>query len=366
MPKHPEQPDYRHLTEMRVGEPLLQQPLEILVAESEALLSRDFFRTAARSELYRRLWRPAGVRVSSLEGRSGLQNLPMLQSQDLQAMLASGKNIRKALLARPRTWVISAGRQDSPKWLPVTGRDVAHWYLRMRRLYEQIGQADQPTVVLALNEPMPRPSNAIPYLWEQADYLNGNQQLEWIVAAMQMLPRVHWDSFVRQKQPNWLVSSVHDARQMAAAFEQLTGGPVHQVLPGLERGFFWGAPLDDSTRTELVEQFGLAAAHSLYFSAGCREMYFECRQQNGLHLWMDGVIHEIIPQGEHRACFIDQVQPGTRGEYVVTVFYEALPLIRYRTGDQIELVSKQGCSCGINHPLVRFTGRIATIPVEGI
>ena len=87
-------------------------------------------------------------------------------------------------------------------------------------------------------------------------------------------------------------------------------------------------------------------------------MYFECSQHQGLLLWMDGLVHEIIPQGSDQAIFVDQAPAGTRGEYIVTTFNEALPLVRYRTGDQIELISTTPCACGISHPRVLFHGRM--------
>jgi phenylacetate-CoA ligase len=73
---------------------------------------------------------------------------------------------------------------------------------------------------------------------------------------------------------------------------------------------------------------------------------------------MDGAIHEILLDSEE-ALFVDQAPPGTEGEYVVTTFGEALPLVRYRTGDRIRVVDTAPCPCGITHPRVTFPGRQA-------
>jgi len=53
---------------------------------------------------------------------------------------------------------------------------------------------------------------------------------------------------------------------------------------------------------------------------------------------------------------VDQAPTGTEGEYVVTTFAEALPLIRYRTGDRIRVLDTAPCACGITHPRVLFIG----------
>jgi phenylacetate-coenzyme A ligase PaaK-like adenylate-forming protein len=67
--------------------------------------------------------------------------------------------------------------------------------------------------------------------------------------------------------------------------------------------------------------------------------------------------HDIVQAecgrfGDRLAC-----SPGLKGELVVSTFSEALPLIRYRTGDLIRVVSTDPCSCGITHPRVAFRGR---------
>jgi hypothetical protein len=207
--------------------------------------------------------------------------------------------------------------------------------------------------VLAINEPMPAVSNAVPYLWERADFLAGGSRLEFIIAAMEMRPRNHWDRFAVGKQPQWLMASVADARALAAAL-----GPG-QRFTALRRGFFWGAALDGpvAARAELAAAYGLTEAFSLYFSAECREMYAECPAHAGLHLWLDAALHEIIPDGAATAQFVDEVPAGTEGEYVVTTLGEALPLVRYRTGDRIRVVSAAACACGITHPRVLFLGK---------
>lgn len=355
------------LFDAQADEAVLHLPLaDLVVRTEEQLRQRDLFRQAARSSLYRKRWRAAGIKPNQLEGREGLRRLPFTNGADLLAMTASGRTIREALLTRPRTWVTSRGTTGPKKWIPLTLDDAARWFARVRRLNGLLGvgpDTPAPTLMLAINDPMPRVSNAVPYLWERADYLTGGQRFEFIIVAMQMLPRNHWDRFVVRKQPHWLMASVDDARRLAHELEL----DANQALPTLRRGIFWGKPLDGQVgaRAELEATYGLSETFSLYLSAECREMYAECPAHAGLHLWMDGAIHEIIPDGRGSAdveptetLFVDQALPSTEGEYVVTTFAEALPLIRYRTGDRIRVLDTAPCACGITHPRVLFTGRM--------
>lgn len=341
---------------------LLQMPPKALVAQTEAALEeRDLFCRAAKSGLYRRKWKAAGVRPERLRGRDGLRHLPFLDGGDLVALGATGRSLRRGLLARPRTWIASRGTAGAKKWLPLTLGDVAHWFRRVRRVNELLAERDRPppTRILAINEPMPRASNALPYLWERADYLAGDERFEFVIAAMEMLPRNHWDRFAVQKDPHWLLASVGDARRLA----ETLGNPA-AALPSLRRGVFWGGALDglDRARAELAAAYGLEETFALYLSAECREMYVECPAHAGLHLWLDGAIHEVLPDGADGALFVDQAPPGVEGEYLLTTLGQALPLLRYRTGDRIRVESTAPCSCGLAHPRVHFLGRYDTSP----
>ena len=56
---------------------------------------------------------------------------------------------------------------------------------------------------------------------------------------------------------------------------------------------------------------------------------FECTEQNGLHIWEDNVIVEIIDP-----VTLQPVKEGEVGEMVLTTINrEAMPLFRYRTRD---------------------------------
>jgi phenylacetate-CoA ligase len=80
---------------------------------------------------------------------------------------------------------------------------------------------------------------------------------------------------------------------------------------------------------------------------------FECKEQNGLHIWEDYVIAELIDPDTLQA-----VPEGEIGELVLTTINrEAMPLIRYRTRDLTRFLSGN-CPCGRTHRRIdRFKGR---------
>lgn len=122
----------------------------------------------------------------------------------------------------------------------------------------------------------------------------------------------------------------------------------------LRIGCFGAEPWSPSTRERLEDAFGIDA----YDSYGLSEMNgpgvaFECKEKQGLHVWIDHYFVELIdPKTGER------VSEGERGELVLTpLTKEAMPLLRYRTGD-VTILEKDKCGCGRSHPkLMRILGR---------
>jgi phenylacetate-CoA ligase len=128
------------------------------------------------------------------------------------------------------------------------------------------------------------------------------------------------------------------------------------IEPGslpLRIGLFGAEPWSVNTRKELEKSFGIKA----YDSYGLSEMMgpgvaFECTEQDGLHIWEDAFIVEILDKNG------EQCAPGEKGELVLTTLCkEALPLIRYRTGD-ITMFMDDDCACGRTaRKITKFYGR---------
>ncbi len=122
----------------------------------------------------------------------------------------------------------------------------------------------------------------------------------------------------------------------------------------LEVAIHGAEPWSDSTRTKLQETYGFRA----YDCYGLSEMNgpgvaFECPYQNGLHLWEDNYLVEIAdPQAG------EAVGDGEPGELVLTTLQrEAMPLLRYRTGDLTAIIPNP-CPCGGTHRRIsRLKGR---------
>jgi len=113
-------------------------------------------------------------------------------------------------------------------------------------------------------------------------------------------------------------------------------------------------PHSEEQRQRIEQQLGVKA----YNSYGISEMMgpgvaFECPEQNGLHIWEDYFIVEIIDP-----VTLKPVPDGQLGELVLTTINrEGMPLLRYRTRDLTRILPGE-CACGRHHKrLARLQGR---------
>lgn len=113
-------------------------------------------------------------------------------------------------------------------------------------------------------------------------------------------------------------------------------------------------PHSEEQRKRIEEMLGVKAYNSFGMSEMCGPgVAFECKEQNGLHIWEDNYIVEIINPDT-----LNPVKDGEVGELVLTTINrEAMPLLRYRTRDLTRILPGK-CPCGRNHlRLDRMKGR---------
>lgn len=113
-------------------------------------------------------------------------------------------------------------------------------------------------------------------------------------------------------------------------------------------------PHSEEQRRRIEEMMGVKAYNSFGMSEMCGPgVAFECQEQNGLHIWEDYYIVEIIDPDT-----LEPVQEGEVGELVLTTINrEGMPLLRYRTRDLTRVLPGE-CPCGRHHKrLDRMKGR---------
>ena len=122
---------------------------------------------------------------------------------------------------------------------------------------------------------------------------------------------------------------------------------LHTLIIGAE-------PHSERQRQRIEQMLGVKAYNSFGMSEMCGPgVAFECKEQNGMHIWEDYYIVEIVDP-----VTLDPVPEGEVGELVLTTINrEAMPLLRYRTRDLTRILPGK-CPCGRHHlRLDRMKGR---------
>jgi len=122
----------------------------------------------------------------------------------------------------------------------------------------------------------------------------------------------------------------------------------------LRMAFLGAEPHSEKMRKKIEELYGFKAFNSY----GLSEMNgpgvaFECPEQNGMHIWEDNYIVEIIDP-----VTLKPVPDGKEGELVATTLLrEGMPILRYRTKDLTRIIPGP-CPCGRTHRRIeRIKGR---------
>jgi phenylacetate-CoA ligase len=144
--------------------------------------------------------------------------------------------------------------------------------------------------------------------------------------------------------PSYALNIAEVMREMGVGRDEIK---LKSAILGAEP---WSNEMRDQIELELQ-----ISAHDIY---GLSEVMgpgvsIECSEKNGLHVFEDSFIPEIIDPESGEV-----LPPGKRGELVFTnINKEGLALLRYRTRD-ISMLIDEECSCGRTHlRMERITGR---------
>ncbi len=277
---------------------------------------------------YRKKLKKLGITPADITRRDDVEKLPFTRKTDLRDHFPFG------LFAVPLDQVIrvhaSSGTSGPPTVVGYTARDITNWANMMARCLTMVG-IDHTDIF----------QNAVSY-----GLFTGGLGMHFgaeLVGAMVIPSGTGGTTKQIEMMRNYGVTAVHATPSYALYLAETTkelGLDPTRDLP-LKTGCFGAEPWSYNTRVILERELGVKA----YDSYGLSELNgpgvaFECKEQDGLHFWSDHFIVEVVePDGT--PC-----KEGERGELVLTsLTKEALPLLRYRTGD-VTYVKGSDCACG--------------------
>lgn len=288
-------------------------------------------------DFYKKQFDAAGIKPTDIKTLDDVQKLPFTKKQDLRDGYPFG------FFAVPMRDIVrihtTSGTTGKPTVVGYTKKDLDTWANLIARNMTMIGIGKDDVFQNMVNYGMFTGGLGFHYGAEKVGMTvipsatgNTRRQIEMI--------------------RDFGVTVIHCTPSYAMHLSEVAE-EMGESLDSLKTGIFGAEPWSDTMRKTLEARLGVTA----YDSYGMSELFgpgvaFECPERDGLHIWHDSYLVEIInPKTGER------LGDGERGELVVTpLVKEAMPLLRYRTGD-VTMLMEDGCLCGRGKKLARLTGR---------
>jgi phenylacetate-CoA ligase len=304
-------------------------------------LRSSFGRLYRHVPSFREKCRAAGVSPAAISSLRDIARIPFTTSDDLRAGYPAG------LLAVDRNRAIrlhtSSGTTGKPKAIFFSKRDIAQAAELVARCLTMTGTGSGDVLQNMMTYGLFTGALMMHYGAEKVGALvipAGPGNTERQIALMQ----------------DFGTTAVHILPSYAlylATFMQQHGMDPKKDL-SLKRAYMGAEPYSEKTRLKIEKLFGI----DVYNCYGLTEMNgpgvaFECLEKNGLHLWEDNFIVEIVDPVTGQ-----QLPEGAEGELVLTsLCREAMPVMRYRTRDITRILAGK-CPCGRTHRRIsRILGR---------
>ncbi|MGD6932959.1 MAG: phenylacetate--CoA ligase family protein [Candidatus Bathyarchaeia archaeon] len=350
------------------------------------LLKYETLQRASKSSIYKAKW--AGINVEKIRTYEDFAQLPYTTTKEVRQAIYE-QPIDQILCGKVVHWFSTTGTTGLSKWLPYGRRDLEAVMLIRDRLYNMLPTEDELRLVTITAPP--------PYIEDGLAILNTlrgmekKNTLQGITIALTQTDDEEIFNFTFDTKPNVMLAFPSLAARLAEIIEETAPDAMkkqfseHKTaknmllylitrvkkvhpkdLSKFTWGLFGGEPLDPY-REVLTRMYGIEP-YEMYTFTEFMPPAVECKMHQGMHLWLDICLPEIIPEKElekerANSTYVPKALPlwkakkGQRGEYVLTTFGEALPLVRYRFGDLIEIVGTEPCGCGHTHPRIKVPRR---------
>ena len=290
---------------------------------------RESIARAVRSPFYGKRYRELGLSADSIQTIADISKLPFTTKDDLRDAYPFG------LLTCPKTEVVrmhcTSGTTGNPAAVLHSQHDLDSWTNLMARSMFAAG---------ARPDDVFQNMSGYGLFTGGLGFQNGAEKLGCLTipaaagnSKRQIKLMMDFGTTVVHSVPSYL-------GRLHAVFAENGLDPIRDTC--LKRLFIGAEPHSEETRLRLQDMFGAKA----YNSFGMTEMNgpgvaFECTCQNGMHLWEDCFVLEILDPET-----LQPVPDGTIGEMVLTTLdRQAMPILRYRTRDLTRVIPET-CPCG--------------------
>ncbi|MFP4170109.1 MAG: phenylacetate--CoA ligase family protein [Methanomassiliicoccales archaeon] len=316
-------------------------PQEELKRLQYRLLKTTVYRLYSFSSFYRERMRAHGVHPDDIQGLEDVTKLPFMVKADLR------DNYPDKLFTSPRDEVVryhaSSGTTGKPTVVGYTDQDLEHWTTSLARGLTSCGLGRGDVIQVSYGYGLFTGGLGLHYGAERI----GAAVLPTSVGNTERQIELMQDMRVTAIActPSYLLHMGEVAEEMGLTIRDDTE---------LRVGILGAEPWSERMRDRMEDWLGIKAYDIYGTSELSGPLFTECEEQNGIHVWGDLALVEVIdPESGER------VPEGEKGELTITMLRkEAMPIIRYRLGD-VTSMTESSCPCGRTHPRIeRISGRV--------
>ncbi|RXE55895.1 phenylacetate--CoA ligase [Methanoculleus taiwanensis] len=305
------------------------------------LLKTQIYRLYSFSEFYRTRMKEAGVHPDDIRSLEDVRKLPFMYKRDLR------DNYPDRIFSASRDelvrYHVSSGTTGKPTVVGYTQHDIENWTESLARGFTSCGLGRGDVIQISYGYGLFTGGLGAHYGAERIGATVLPTSVGNTERQIELMQDLHVTAIACT--PSYLLHMGEVAEKMGISIRNDTD---------LKVGVLGAEPWSEQMRTKIEEWLGIKAYDIYGTSELSGPMFTECTEQQGIHVWGDLALVEIIDPETG-----ETLEPGNAGELVITILQkEALPMVRYRIGD-ITVLDDETCACGRTHPRIRrISGRV--------
>ncbi len=291
--------------------------------------------------VFRSRFDAAGIDACNFKGLDDLERLPLMGKDDFR----DGYPLAMCCVDRRQIveMHMSSGSTGTPVVMPYTRSDINQWGECMARCFRMAGARAGDIVQIT-------PSFGL--FNGGFGFYHGAQQVGLFVIPTGAGNTPRQIKLMKDFGTRVLTGVVsYGLRIMEVLAEQ------KDALPDLKIGMFGAEVFSESMKKKLATGLGIEVfdIYGMTETGGVGTLGLDCCAHDGIHVWEDHYVVEVIDRQTGKA-----VPDGRVGDLVITALTrQALPVIRFRTGDLTRILSRAACACGRTHiRIAPITGRL--------
>ena len=318
---------------MKVYDDIEYQPLDVIKRFQEDRLVDALEYLKEMSPFYRRMFDAHGIDVGKIKTLEALRDVPFTDKADLQRWNYDFLCVEKDRIV---DYITTSGTMGEPVMFACSEHDLQRLAYNEKKSFAcaGLGKGNVVQLMVTLDKR---------FMAGLAYFLGLRALGAGVVRVGNGIPALQWDTIERVKPdtimcvPSFILKLIRYAEENGIDYRRSSVRRIIGIGEGLRDQNFdlniLGSQIKEKWDVDLF---------ATYSSTEMSTTFSECEYGCGGHQHPELIIVEVVDEHDN------PVEPGEVGEVVVTTLgVEAMPLLRFRTGD-MACVHVEPCKCGRN------------------